>query len=66
MKKFKVTLGLGRMADHHEKVYEIEAKDKHDAGSIARVKYYAEVEKEIGPKAPIFGKILTVSAVVEL
>lgn len=66
MKKFKVTLGLDRMADNHGKVFVVEANNKQDASAIARVKYYASIEKEIEPKPPIFENILVVSDVVEL
>lgn len=66
MKKFKVLLGLGRMASHHPKKYTVEAKDAKDAASIARAKYHHEVGLEIGKDAPIWGKFLTVELVTEV
>jgi hypothetical protein len=57
---FEVRLGLGRMASHHTKTYQIEAATKFEASSLARCKFYAEVENEIGKDAPIWGKMLTV------
>lgn len=66
MKRFKVKLGLGRMASHHVKEYEIDAKTENEAASIAKAKYYPDVYAEIGRDAPIFGKILTVWEVNEI
>ena len=66
LKQFEVVLGLGRMANHHEKTYQIEAKDAESAISLARGKYYDEVGLEIGKDAPIWGKTLTVSKCDEI
>jgi hypothetical protein len=57
---YEVRLGLGRMASHHTKVYQIEATTKFEASGLARSKFYAEVQNEIGKDAPIWGKMLTV------
>jgi hypothetical protein len=66
MKKFKVTLGLGRMANHHPREYEIDAENEKLAVSLAKSKYYPDVEAEIGKEARIWGKMLTVDNVEEI
>lgn len=66
MKKFKVVCGLGRMVNHHRREYVVEAKDRVDALSVARYKYYPDVEAEIGKKDPIFGKMLHFESLEEI
>lgn len=66
MKKFKVKLGLGRMANNHVKEYEIDADSEQNACSLAKSKYYKEVGEEIGEKNPIWGKILNIDTVEEI
>ena len=66
MKKYKVLMGLGRMASHHPKKYIIEAQDPKEAASIARAQYHRDVGAEIGRDAAIWGKILTVESVIEI
>jgi len=66
MRQFSVTLGLGRMANHHTKTYQVEAKTIELAICEAKVIYYEMVGAEIGDDAPIWGKILSVSEVIEL
>lgn len=66
MKKFKVTLGLGRMSNHHPKTYEIDAKDEMEATALAKQRYHREVAEEIGKDARIWGKMLTISDVEKM
>lgn len=63
MQVFKVTLGLGRLANHHVKTINIEAKTESDAVMSAKIKYYQIVKEEIGANAPILNKTLSVESV---
>lgn len=63
MHTYSVTMGLGRMANHHEKTIEVKAEDQGRAVSAARMLYYDHLHKEIGRKAPILNKVLTIVSV---
>ena len=63
MQVFKVTLGLGRLANHHIKTINIEANTESEAIMTAKIKYYQIVKEEIGDRAPILNKTLSVASV---
>jgi hypothetical protein len=65
MKLFKVELGLGRMANHHPKSYEIKALTDQAAARMASGLYRIDLERELGDD-PILGKIVTVVDVNEI
>lgn len=57
---YVIMLGLGRLANHHQKTFYIAALSQDEAVGLARSKYYAEIDRELGQGAPILGKVLTV------
>ena len=65
MKTFSITLGLG-MGQHHQKTYEIQATLPAFAESLAKSRFYREVEAEIGKDARIWGKVLIVDSITEV
>ena len=60
---YKITLGLGRMANNFPKTLEIASRSEDEAISLAKSRYYSELSNEIGGDHPIFGKCLTVESV---
>jgi len=60
---FSVTLGLGRLANHHRRTICLKMQCAQTAEMKAKNIYRADLEKEIGKDAPIWNKVLTVESV---
>jgi hypothetical protein len=68
MNKYKVTLGLGRMANHLTQTLLVDAPDEQEAIRKARYNWYfvKEVQDAREAQDTIFNKFLTVSDVEEV
>ena len=64
--EYRITLGLGRMSDHHTKTYTVTASSESVAVLQAKSLFREQVAAEIGRDARIWGKMLTVSDIARL
>lgn len=57
-----IVLGLGRLANHHRRTYQIKALSQTEACSYAKRVYRQDLQCELGDD-PILNKVLTIDRI---